>query len=238
MYILGIDTSSIVATTALITEEKLLCEYIVNNEKNHSEKLMGVIDQVVVDSGIDINMVDAIAVAKGPGSFTGIRIGMACAQGIAHALKKPVIGVNTLDGLANNLMYSTSLLCPVVDAQRGDVYSSLFKWENGIMVRLWDYKMIRAEELVNTLLGLDEQIIIMGDGSYLIKEHIRNSAKSNITISHSAFLMPRASSIAEVGLREFQTGRFDSCFSIKPFYIRKSNAEEKWEEGHGSKGIR
>lgn len=242
MYILGIDTSSIVATAALLSEEKLICEHIINNEKNHSQKMMGVIDGVMSDSGMDLNMVDAIAVAKGPGSFTGIRIGMACAQGIAHALNKPIIGVNTLDGLGYNFMNSTSLLCPVIDAQRKEVYTCLFKWNKGEMIRLWDYKMERVEKLADALASLKSDIIIMGDGIYLIEEHIEELKADNpqlsIKISHPAFLMPRASSIAAVGLKEYKMGRVDSCFSVKPFYIRKSNAEEKWEERHGEKSTR
>lgn len=239
MYILGIDTSSVVATAALLSEKKLICEHIINNEKNHSQKMMGVIDNVMSDSGVDIKTVDAIAVAKGPGSFTGIRIGMACAQGIAHPLNKPIIGVNTLDGLAYNFVNSTSLLCPVVDAQRKEVYTCLFKWEKGQIIRLWDYKMERAEKLFDTLVSLKSQIIVMGDGSYLLKRCFEDlktkNTKSNIVFSHPAFLMPRASSIAIAGFEEYKMGRFDSCFTAKPFYIRKSSAEEKWEERHGGK---
>ena len=124
-HVLGIDTSSIVATIAIINEEKLLAEYIVNNKKTHSEKMMGVIDNVLADSGVELKDIDVVAVAKGPGSFTGIRIGMACAQGLAHALKKPMIGVNTLDGLAYNLIGTGDLVCPMMDAQRQEVYFPL-----------------------------------------------------------------------------------------------------------------
>jgi tRNA threonylcarbamoyladenosine biosynthesis protein TsaB len=240
MYILGIDTSSMVATVALLSEEKLIAEYIVNNKKNHSEKLVLVLDRVLEDGGIALEEVDAIAVARGPGSFTGIRIGMACAQGISHALDKALIGINTLDGLAYNLMGEGSLLCPAVDAQRGEVYTSLYRWENGNLKRLRDYEVAKAVELVEELMKMSERVVVLGDGAPLIKGFLneiagdgQKSGSNNICIAPPAFLMPRASSIAAAGLKEYVNGNFDNCFSIKPFYIRKSHAEEKWEERHG-----
>ncbi|MDD4570099.1 MAG: tRNA (adenosine(37)-N6)-threonylcarbamoyltransferase complex dimerization subunit type 1 TsaB [Tepidanaerobacteraceae bacterium] len=238
-YILGIDTSSIVSTIAILNEEKLLAEYIVNNKKTHSEKMMGVIDQVFEDSGITVSDIDVVAVAKGPGSFTGIRIGMACAQGIAHALKKPMIGVNTLDGLAYNIMGEGTFLCPMMDAQRQEVYTSLYRWEGGYLKRLWDYQLIKVDRLLENLLALQERVITLGDGIPLLKKSFRdnpnNKVVENIVWSHPAFSMPRASSIAAVALNEYTLGNIEDCFSIKPFYIRKSNAEEKWEERHGAK---
>lgn len=242
MYILGIDTSSMVATVALLSEEKLIAEYIVNNKKNHSEKLMLVLDRVLEDGGISLEEVDAIAVARGPGSFTGIRIGMACAQGISHALDKALIGINTLDGLAYNLMGEGCLLCPVVDAQRGEVYTSLYRWESGNLKRFRDYEVVKAVELVEELMKMPERVVVLGDGAPLVKGFLdeiaadgrkSGSGNNNVCIAHPAFLMPRASSIAAAGLKEYINGNFDSCFSIKPFYIRKSHAEEKWEERHG-----
>ncbi|HHX24141.1 MAG: tRNA (adenosine(37)-N6)-threonylcarbamoyltransferase complex dimerization subunit type 1 TsaB [Tepidanaerobacteraceae bacterium] len=237
-HVLGIDTSSIVATIAIINEEKLLAEYIVNNKKTHSEKMMGVIDNVLADSGVELKDIDVVAVAKGPGSFTGIRIGMACAQGLAHALKKPMIGVNTLDGLAYNLIGTGDLVCPMMDAQRQEVYTSLYRWEEGTLQRLWDYRLIKVDKLVRELLALNEKVITLGDGLPLLKRSLdvnNKDTNQNIVFAHQVLSMPRASSIAATGLNEYTLGRTEDYFSIKPFYIRKSNAEEKWEERHGGK---
>lgn len=236
--ILGIDSSSIVATAAVLSEKKLFSEYIVNNKKTHSEKMMAIVDQVLKDSGLTINDIDAIAVAKGPGSFTGIRIGMACVQGMAHALNKPLIGVNTLDGLAYNLMGTKDLLCPVINAQRQEVYTSLYRWEDCKLKRLWDYKLIKADTLLEELLGINENIVVLGDGLPILEDSLKNignQAEENIISAHPVFSMPRASSIATAALQEYIHGNIQDCFSIKPFYIRKSNAEEKWEEHHGAK---
>lgn len=235
MIALGIDSSSIVSTIAVLSEGKLLAEYIVNNRKTHSEKMMGVLDQVLEDSGITLDDIDVIGVSKGPGSFTGIRIGMACAQGIAHGLNKPMIGVNSLDGLAYNLMGDKALICPMIDAQRNEVYTSLYNWDGQSVKRLWEYKLIKIQELYEHLRDKNSDVIVLGDGAYLLKEIMEEKDLDNISFSHPIFSMPRASSIAAIALQEFILGKKDDCFSIKPFYIRKSNAEEKWEERHGGK---
>lgn len=236
--VLAIDSSSIVATIALLNENKLLAEYVVNNKKNHSEKIMVVLDRVLSDSGIILNDVDVVAVAKGPGSFTGIRIGMACAKGIAHGLKKPIIGINTLDGLAHNLMNTKSFICPVINAQRQEVYTSLYCWRKGELQRLWDYKLVKIDTLLDRLGDLKEKVRILGDGLPLLEKNMNNYNKKetkNISFVHQMFSMPRASSIAAMALCEYDKGNAEDIFSLKPFYIRKSSAEEKWEEHHGGK---
>jgi tRNA threonylcarbamoyladenosine biosynthesis protein TsaB len=235
--VLGIDSSSIVTTIAVVNEEKLMSEYIVNNKKTHSEKMMVVLKKVLDDLGITVNDLDVIGVAKGPGSFTGIRIGMACAQGIAHVLNKPMVGVNTLDGLAYNLMGNKDLICPVINAQRQELYTSLYCYKDGELERLWEYKLIKADKLVKELSNLNKKVVTLGDGLPLLKKALVENDLSveNIVPAHPVFSMPRASSIAAVALKEYAQGNSQDCFSVKPFYIRKSNAEEKWEERHGAK---
>lgn len=236
MNLLAIDSSSIVATVAVLTQEKLLAEYIVNNKKNHSEKLMQVLDRVLVDADVTVDDIDVIAVSKGPGSFTGIRIGMACAQGLAHATGKPLIGVNTLDGLAYNMMNSQGLLCSMINAQRQELYTSLYQWRDGELVRLWDYELIAAEQLAERLLQLKQKVYILGDGVDILLPVLDKCR--DITPAPQTMLMPKASSIAMAALKQFAAGKAENCFSIRPFYIRRSNAEEKWEELHGGKSPR
>ena len=235
MNILGIDTSSMVASMALLSEEKLIAEYSVNNKKTHSEKMMGVLERLFEDSGILLRDIDAIAVSRGPGSFTGIRIGMATVQGMAHAAGIPMIGVNTLDGLAQNLLYGDGLICPIIDAQRGDVYASLYRFEEGELIRLWDYEIADAGELCERLSSLGEKVRILGDGVPVLKRVMKDS--SGISLAHPVAMMPRGSSVAAVGLKRYAEGKTEDCFTVEPFYIRKSNAEEKWEERHGAKSL-
>lgn len=238
--VLGIDSSSIVAAAAVLSEDKLLAEYIVNSKKMHSEKMMLIVDKVLKDSETALKELDAIGVAKGPGSFTGIRIGMACAQGMAHALGKPIIGINTLDGLAYNynLMDAETLICPMINAQRKEIYTSLYRWDEGKLNRLWDYRLIKADLLAKELFLLKEKVIVLGDGVFLLKEVLNTcniGSDCGIIFANPAFSMPRASSIAAAALDKYMQGEIDSCFSIKPFYIRKSSAEEKQEERYGTK---
>jgi len=234
--VLAIDSSSIVTTIAVLNEEKLLAEYIENDRQSHSEKMMVVIKKVLKNLGLAVSDLDVIAVAKGPGSFTGIRIGMACAQGIAHAISKPMIGVNTLDGLAHNLMHSKDLICPVINAQRQELYTSIYCDTDGKFERLWEYKLIKADKLAQELLNLNKRVVILGDGTLILKKELEKSQifPENILFAHPVFSMPRASSIAAVALQQYRQGNAQDCFTIKPFYIRKSNAEEKWEEHHGA----
>ena len=128
MKILGIDSSGIVASAALIDEERLIAEYTVNNKKTHSETLLPMIASLLEASGTDINDVDAIAIAAGPGSFTGLRIGAATAKGLAMAIDKPVIPVPTCEGLAYNLYGNSGLVCPVMDARRNQVYTGIYSF--------------------------------------------------------------------------------------------------------------
>ncbi|MDI3480955.1 MAG: tRNA threonylcarbamoyladenosine biosynthesis protein TsaB [Tepidanaerobacteraceae bacterium] len=240
MYILGIDTSSMVATAAVMSPDKLMAEYIVNNKKNHSEKMMQVVDRVLQDSGISLADLDVVAVAVGPGSFTGIRIGMACAEGMAHALEKPMVGINTLDGLAYNLMGETRLICPVMDAQRGQVYTCFYRWEGGKLKKLSEYEVIKAKDLLARLSSRKEQTVVLGDGLTVLARATDDGGQkvwgvdSLIAAAHPALSMPRASSIAAAALDEYARGKIDTCYTIKPFYIRRSHAEEKWEEQHGT----
>ncbi|MDN5332446.1 MAG: tRNA threonylcarbamoyladenosine biosynthesis protein TsaB [Tepidanaerobacteraceae bacterium] len=235
MKVLGIDTSSEVATAALLTEEKLVAEYILNHRHTHLEKLISIIDQLLSDSDTELEELDAIAVAIGPGSFTGIRIGMACAQGLSHVHGIPLIGVNTLDALAHNLMHCGDFLCAAVDAQRGEVYSCLYRWEGADLKRFGDYEVVKAEKLARRLADLNERAVLLGDGAAVVESALPEEAKSSgkIVVAKRPFVMPRASSVAEAGLKELKRGKTFNCFNIRPFYMRKSHAEEKWEERYG-----
>ena len=121
MKILAIDSSGLVASAAILTEENLIAEYTVNYKKTHSQTLLPMIDEIVRMAEVDLKEIDAIALAEGPGSFTGLRIGSSTAKGLGLALGKPIIGVSTLKALAYNLFGTDSLICPMMDARRGQV---------------------------------------------------------------------------------------------------------------------
>ena len=129
MKILGIDTSSMAASVAVIEDNKLICEYTINTKKTHSQKLMPMIENMLSLSDLNVREIDAIAVCEGPGSFTGLRIGMATAKAIAHVNDIPVIGVNSLEVLAANMNLCDKKICSILDAQRNQVYTGRYHYE-------------------------------------------------------------------------------------------------------------
>ena len=136
MKVLGIESSSLVASVALVTDDILTAEYTVNFKKTHSQTLLPMLDEIVKMLGLDLETIDAIAAAGGPGSFTGLRIGAATAKGLGLALKKSLIHVPTVDAIAYNMWGASGLICPIMDAKRCQVYTGLYHMENGIEM-LW-----------------------------------------------------------------------------------------------------
>lgn len=128
MKILGIDSSGLVASAAVVEDDNLLAEYTVNYKKTHSQTLLPMIDEIVRMTELDLNTLDGIAVAAGPGSFTGLRIGSATAKGLGLALGKPLVEIPTLEGLAYNLYGTEKLVCPMMDARRNQVYTGIYEF--------------------------------------------------------------------------------------------------------------
>ena len=127
MNILAIDTSSQNATVAIVCEERLIGEYTINNKKTHSQIIMSLIDDMVSKSGLDINDIDVLACGIGPGSFTGLRIGIATAKALCQGLSKKIIGVSSLEVLAKSISFADKIVCPIIDARRNDVYNAVYK---------------------------------------------------------------------------------------------------------------
>ena len=171
MNILGMDSSGLVASAAVWSDDTILAEFTVNNKQTHSQTLLPMIDQVVTMSGKAIEDIDAIAVAAGPGSFTGLRIGSATAKGISLALKKPVIPVPTLEGMAYRVSISNGIICPMMDARRNQVYTGIYAMENGRLTVLKEQEAVDIHELIDQLKEIlqaekykDREVIFLGDG--------------------------------------------------------------------------
>ncbi|OGO77276.1 MAG: hypothetical protein A2Y23_02545 [Clostridiales bacterium GWB2_37_7] len=228
MLILAIDTSSATATTALMEDGRLLAEYNQNSGKTHSQRLMLMIDDMLKSCGKKPEDVDLYACAAGPGSFTGLRIGASAVKTMAQVFNKPIAAVPTLDALAYNLFNFNGLVCPTLDAQRGAVYSGLYKWENNKLLKLEDYRVIDGKALVDKLTALNQQVAILGDGVEVLKQI--DLTKSNILIAPPGHLQPRASSGAAIAQQMQENGFVESCYSFRPVYIRKSQAEVEYEK--------
>ena len=229
MKILGIDTSSMAASVAVIEDNKLICEYTINTKKTHSQKLMPMIENMLGLSDLNVREIDAIAVCEWPGSFTGLRIGMATAKAIAHVNDIPVIGVNSLEALAANMNLCDKKICSILDAQRNQVYTGRYQYEGTKLVEIKEIGIQQIDELLEELAQSGEQWILVGEAVYKYEDKIREI--SNIEIPAASNNVTKAGSLCSVAKVKFDEGKdiFD-CYTVNPLYIRKSQAEEQYEE--------
>lgn len=226
MKILAIDTATAVSTVALLDEDRVLSEIIINSKKNHSEKLMTLTHEVISTTDYTIKDIDLFACSIGPGSFTGLRIAIATIKGLAQGLNKPVIGVSTLESLAFNIQYNNGIVCPIIDAQRDEVYCGMYRWDNNKLIAINDERVININDLLYELHSLGERVTLIGDGIFKIPDDKINGLLQK---SHISFRMPRASSIANIALLKYKGGIIQNYHEIEPNYIRKSQAEVQLE---------
>lgn len=234
MLILGIDTCCMAATAALLDDTRLIAQTVINNKKTHSQKMMPMIEQMFDMAEIDISEVDCFAVAAGPGSFTGVRIGVAAAKAMAQACGKPVVGVSTLEALANNNSLFGGIICPILDARREQVYNSLF--EGGGLKRLCGDRALGIDRLLAELLEYDKKILFCGDGVSVYAEAVKNALGDRAVFASRMQNMNLGASVAEIGWREFEKGNAVSCGELVPQYVRLSQAERERLEAAGNKG--
>ena len=230
MKILALDTSSIVATVAILDGEKLMAEYTLNHKKNHSEKLMPILQEILNSCDLSPKDIDIFAATIGPGSFTGLRIGLATIKAMAQALDKPVVGISALEGLAFNLIHCENLICPIIDAQRDLVYSGLYQWQNGEFINTMEDHVVSIEELLKDLKDRKENIIFLGDAMEKFTELIKEELGEFAIFPPGIVRLARASSIGELARQKAKKGIFEKASEVLPLYMRKSQAEKQWEE--------
>jgi tRNA threonylcarbamoyladenosine biosynthesis protein TsaB len=231
MKILSIETSTRVGSVAIIEDEHLIAEYILNVVSTHSERLLPSIDQILKDSQLTVRDIEGFAVSLGPGSFTGLRIGISTVKGLALAAEKGVVGVPTLDVLAHNLMFTRLLVCPLLDARKGEVYTALYQGDgSGKLEKLTPDLAIKPEEL---LTRIKEPVIFLGDGVEAYRDKLR-SGQDNCLFAPAYLNQPRASVLAKLGLEKFKQGHIFKEEGIQPLYCRLAEAEIAWKEKEGS----
>lgn len=226
MKILGIDSSSLVASAAIVTDDILTAEYTVNFKKTHSQMLLPMIDEIVSMTGTDLEEIDAIAVSGGPGSFTGLRIGSATAKGLGLALKKPLIHVPTVDALAYNLWGAADLVCPIMDAKRNQVYTGIYRMREGLSI-VKEQCPMDMRGLMEELNGLGEPVIFLGDGVPVYEPVIRETAKVPFSFAPAHMNRQRAAAVAALGAVYYRQGRTETAAEHGPDYMRKSQAERE-----------
>ena len=232
MKILGLDSSGIVASVAIVEDENLIAEYTVNYKKTHSQTLLPMLDELVKMTELDLDTIDAIAVAAGPGSFTGLRIGSATAKGLGLALDKPLIAVPTVDALAYNL-YDTgedTVVCPIMDARRNQVYTGIYKFQNHEMAIVKEQDALSIQELLEVLNGIGKKVIFLGDGVPVFKEIIKEKCKVEYSFAPAHLSRQRAGAVAALAGIYFAQGRIQTATEHQPDYLRVSQAERERAE--------
>ncbi len=214
------DTTGAVCSAAVSRDEKLLSERYLDGGNTHSETLMPLVDGALADAGLDISGVELLAVTSGPGSFTGVRIGVCAAKGFAQTLKIPVAGINTLGLLKENVPHFDGIVCPMLDARRGEVYSALFR--NG--ERISEDMAAPVEDVLKLTEG--ERTVFLGDGAYALKERIL-AAKPDALFMPPQLNFQRAGCAASIALEMMRSGALSDAVTIAPHYLRGSRVERR-----------
>ncbi|MBP2646256.1 MAG: universal protein YeaZ [Firmicutes bacterium] len=231
MPILAIDTATLVSSVALATEGTLLAELTLETKKNHSEQLMPNIEQLLNVAGVSQNQIKAVAVSIGPGSFTGLRIGLATAKALAYAWQVPVVGVPTLEALAYGCCVPGAVLAATLDAQKGNMYLALYQGQGNTVAVMRQPHVVSLAEAIKEWQALDQPVVILGEAIKLYNGKIPVSDKLMVAGPHLA--MPRAANVAYAGLEMLKTGISQDVMTLEPMYIRRSEAEELWSARHG-----
>ncbi len=233
MRILAIDTSTMLGGIAIMDESLLIAESRLNVRSTHSERLMTEIEHCLKQSGIKISDIDVFAVAAGPGSFTGLRIGLSTVKGFYYATGKPIVSVPTLEALAWNFPYSKYPVCTMLDARKKEVYAALFKWEEGNFIRLINETSAKPEEFARDALRVthDDKFIFAGEGSALYRDKIIEVMGEKAIFASPEKTVPSPANVAVLGLKKAKAGEFSEPISLIPIYIRKSEAEIKIAHG-------
>lgn len=229
MKILGLDSSGLVAGVAIVEDGILLAEYTTDYKKTHSQTLLPMLDELKNMIELDLNTLDAIAVASGPGSFTGLRIGSATAKGLGLALRKPLVEVPTLEGLAWNLWGTDRIVCPLMDARRNQVYTAAYEFvpegESFILTPVISQSASDIGDMLDRLNGLNRPVVFLGDGVPVYIDKIRERFKAAYSLAPAGSNRQRAGSVAALGEVYCAQGKTVDAAAHRPEYLRKSQAE-------------
>jgi len=234
MRVLGIESSSSVASIAILEDERLICEYTINDTIQHSKTLMPMIEEVTRRVGIDISTINLIAVSEGPGSFTGLRIGSATAKGLAHGLRIPIASIPSLEVLATTVTIPNALVGVIVHARAEEVYYALYRINYNERqfspCQLIPIESMEINELIYRLNHMDiyESIVLIGDGVDKFSTHLLDVTLPIIKMP--VYLTFSAKTVALLGIQRYYKGDVVTYYEQKPYYHKKSQAEREYEE--------
>lgn len=226
MKTLAVDTSTMMATCALLDEDRLLGEFSLNQDMTHSENLVPMIKEMLDNLNLKVKDIDLFGVAIGPGSFTGLRIGIATIKSFAHVFDKPVIGVSTLEGLAFNLPYN-GYIVPMIDARRNRIYTGIYNRIKGNLINIVEPTIMEVDKLMKLLQEEYDHIIVNGNGTLVYRDIILEALGDQVIMAPKNLNSCRASSIGELALLKYKEGQRDSYYHLVPEYLRESQAQRE-----------
>ncbi len=227
MKVFAMETATIAGSVAIVDDDKgLIGEVKVDVKIAHSERLMPSVQWLLKASSITIKEIDAFAVSIGPGSFTGLRIGLSTAKGFAYSTGRPIVPVPTLDAFARTLPFCSHMICPMLDARKNEIYVGLYKWEDNVCKKLMPETALNPEEFLKRI---NEPVVFIGDGAETYKKLIMDTLRTYAIIAPASRMSPSASTVAELAVEKLKQGITTDPVKLTPFYIRKSEAEIHWK---------
>ncbi len=237
MKIIAIDSSGLTASVAVVEEDTLVGEYNVQYKKTHSQTLLPMLDELRKMVELDLSTVDAIALAAGPGSFTGLRIGSATAKGLGLAMEVPLVEIPTLDGLACNLYGTDKLVCPIMDARRNQVYTGLYSFEKEDefpfryrLITLLSGCAVSIDEIAQKCSETGREVIFLGDGVPVFEKRLGELLTVPYGFAPAHMNRQRAASFAFLALQYLKEGKCVAARDHAPVYLRMSQAERERNE--------
>lgn len=227
MKILALDSSGLTASVAIVEDEILTAEYTINYKKTHSQTLLPMLDKIAREIELELESVDYIAVAAGPGSFTGLRIGSATAKGLGLALKKPLVHIPTVEALAYNFYGAEKVICPLMDARRNQVYTGLYQFRNLEFQVLEEQCAIGIEEILAKVNELGRETVFLGDGVPVYEEKIKELIQVPYLLAPAHVNRQRAGAVAVLAQNYIKEGKTETAAEHMPDYLRLSQAERE-----------
>lgn len=234
MKVLAIDTSTNAATCAIMDDEKLVGEFTINDKITHSQKLLPMISQLLKSANIDIKEIDIFAAANGPGSFTGLRIGVATINGLAQATNKPVIGISSLEALAKNIADNEKIIVSLIDARRDRAFVGMYQAKEELETVL-SPDVLELEEIINILKEKQKDVIFVGEGTEIYKDKLKQELGSKASFAPRNINIAKASSTAEIAIKRAKQGNTKSYFELGVEYLRESQAQRELDAKMGKK---
>jgi tRNA threonylcarbamoyladenosine biosynthesis protein TsaB len=222
MKLLGIETATMVGSVAIVDQVDVVASYLWNIESAHSEHLMVAIEQILADASLSLQELDGVAVSIGPGSFTGLRIGLSTAKGLCYATGLPLVTVPTLDALASRLVFCKYQVCPMLDARKGEVYASIYQTADGEISRLCPPEAISPELLLRKI---SQSTVFSGKGAIVYRDSLLKSLGEKAYFAPPELNSPDAAAVARLGFSALQNGETAELFPVEPFYLRKPDAK-------------